>query len=160
MAQFLRGFDACTVVSEGERMLVKGFAPSQCVIGVVPNGVDLASYAGDFGSPKPGTLIYPGGLTYDANLDAMRYFLHQIFPLVRAQHPGVRLSITGRYDGVPVEQLPLGENIDLTGYIPDIRPAIAESWACIVPLRGGGGTRLKILEALALGPTVVSPRQG
>lgn len=160
MARFLTEFDACTVVSELERSLVQDLVPDGYQVTVVPNGVDLSTYVGDFGAPRQGTLIYPGALTYSANFDAMSFFLHRVFPLVRHQHPKVGLCITGRYDGVPIERLPLGHGVELSGHLPDIRPAIAQSWACIVPLRLGSGTRLKILEAMALGTPVVSTSKG
>ena len=127
---------------------------------VVPNGVDLDRYKGDFGAPEPGTLIFPGALTYGANFDAMAFFLHQVFPLVKARRPEVVLRITGKTNGVPVDRLPLDERVILTGHLDDVRPPVAQSWACVVPLRIGGGTRLKILEAMALGTPVVSTSKG
>ena len=160
MGRLLPQFDGCTVVSERERDLVMRVMPEYDSLAVVPNGVDLEVNTGDFGTPKPDTLIYPGALTYSANFDAMEFFLGDIFPLVKAQRPNARLRITGRYDGVPVERLPLGNGAELTGYLNDIRPAVAQSWACVVPLRVGGGTRLKILEAMALGTPVVSTSKG
>jgi glycosyltransferase involved in cell wall biosynthesis len=134
--------------------------PGYDALAVVTNGVDLKANTGDFGTSKPDTLIYPGALTYVANFDAMEFFLQDILPLVKAQRPNVRLRITGGYDGVPVERLPLGNGAELTGYLDDIRPAVAQSWTCVVPLRVGGGTRLKILEALALGTPVISTSKG
>jgi glycosyltransferase involved in cell wall biosynthesis len=127
---------------------------------VVPNGVDLDRYKDDFGAPEPGTLVFPGALTYGANFDAMAFFLNQVFPLVKARWPEVILRITGRANGVPVDRLPLDERVILTGYLDDVRPTVAQSWACVVPLRIGGGTRLKILEAMALGTPVVSTSKG
>jgi glycosyltransferase involved in cell wall biosynthesis len=156
----LREFEGCTVTSEQERDLIMEIVPQYDALAVVPNGVDLEAHTGDFGTSKPGTLIYSGALTYRANFDAMEFFLRDIFPLVKAQHPDVSLRITGGYDGVPVEQLPLGRGATLTGYLDDVRPAVAQSWACVVPLRVGGGTRLKILEAMALGTPVVSTSKG
>lgn len=159
-ARLLRQFDGCTVVSEGERLDVRRIAPASCPVVVVPNGVDVADYAGDFGPPQRDTLVFPGALTYDANLDAMAFFLAEIFPRVRAERPGARLRITGRTEGVPADQLPLGEGVTLTGYLDDVRPTVAQSWACVVPLRQGAGTRLKILEAMVLGTPVVATSKG
>jgi sugar transferase (PEP-CTERM/EpsH1 system associated) len=156
----LRQFDGCTVVSEQERANVLSIAPHCRHVVVVPNGVDLDRYKGDFRAPEPGTLVFPGALTYDANFDAMEFFLHKVFPLVKARWPGVILRITGKTDGVPVDRLPLDERVVLTGYLDDVRPTVAQSWACVVPLRIGGGTRLKILEAMALGTPVVSTSKG
>jgi glycosyltransferase involved in cell wall biosynthesis len=148
------------VASQQERSNVLSVAPNCQHVVVVPNGVDLDRYKGRFGTPEPGTLVFPGALTYGANFDAMEFFLSDIFPLVKAQRPDVSLRITGGYDGVPVERLPLGYGVELTGYLDDIRPAVAQSWVCVVPLRVGGGTRLKILEAMALGTPVISMSKG
>jgi glycosyltransferase involved in cell wall biosynthesis len=156
----LRAFDGCTVVSERERERVLQLLPGYEPIGVVPNGVDLASHAADFGSPTADTLVYPGSLTYGANFDAMDFFLHEVFPLIRAKRPNVRISITGKLDGVPVDRLPCGDGVVLTGYLDDVRPTVAQSWACVVPLQIGGGTRLKVLEAMALGTPVVATSKG
>lgn len=159
-ARLLRQFEGGTVVSEQERDLVMRIVPGYDALAVVPNGVDLDSYTGNLGMPKLDTLIYSGALTYSANFDAMKFFLNDVFPLVKAGRPNVTLRITGRSDGVPVDRLPLGNGAELTGYLDDIRPAIAQSWICVVPLQIGGGTRLKILEAMALGTPVVATSKG
>ena len=163
-ANYVRGLlskcSGCTVVSEQERELILSIRPDFPALAVVPNGVDLEANTGDFGQPKPDTLIYNGALTYDANFDAMEFFLRDVLPLVKAQRPNISLRITGGYNGVPVERLPLGSGAELTGYLDDIRPAVAQSCVCVVPLQVGGGTRLKILEAMALGTPVVSTSKG
>jgi glycosyltransferase involved in cell wall biosynthesis len=160
IGRLLRQFDGCTVVSERERDLVLNIVPEYNMLSVVPNGVDLDTYTGSFGTPKPDTLIYSGSLTYSANFDAMDFFLNDVFPQVKASRPEATLRITGRSDGVPLDRLPLGNGAELTGYLDDIRPAIAQSWMCVVPLQIGGGTRLKILEAMALGTPVISTSKG
>jgi glycosyltransferase involved in cell wall biosynthesis len=160
VADLLPVFDGCTVVSDRERECVLQVSPGYGPIGVVPNGVDVVHFAGDFGAPEIDTLVYPGALTYSANLDAMEFFLGKVFPLIRAERPDVRISITGKTDGVALDRLPRDDGVVLTGYLDDVRPTVARSWACVVPLRVGGGTRLKILEALALGTPVVSSSKG
>jgi glycosyltransferase involved in cell wall biosynthesis len=159
-AEMLRGFNGCTVVSAAERDQVLQVSPGYHPIEVVPNGVDLAHHAADFGSPELDTLIYSGALTYDANFDAVNFFLTDIFPLIQAKRPEVKLYITGRLDGVPVDTLPQNDGVIFTGYLDDIRPKVAQSWVNVVPLRLGGGTRLKILESLALGTPVVATGKG
>ncbi|HID63522.1 MAG TPA: glycosyltransferase [Anaerolineae bacterium] len=158
-ANLLKKFDACTVVSEQERAHILECVPGYPVT-VIPNGVDLNWYKGDFGAPERGALIFPAPLAYYANFDAMKFFLKEVFPKIRSKRPEAILRITGRAAGVPVDRLPLGEGTILTGYLDDVRPTVAQSWACIVPLRIGGGTRLKILEAMALGTPVVSTSKG
>jgi glycosyltransferase involved in cell wall biosynthesis len=160
VAGLLYGFDGCTVVSEREHARLRRLAPGYQPVAVVPNGVDLPSHSIRGDAPEPDSLIFSGALTYSANFDAAAYFLRDIFPRVRAVRPGARLSITGQLDGVPIDRLPAGAGVRFTGYLPDIRPAIARSWVSVVPLREGGGTRLKILESLALGTPVVATSKG
>jgi glycosyltransferase involved in cell wall biosynthesis len=158
--QILAAFDLCTVVSESERQRVLAAAPAARRVEVVPNGLDLADYREDYGSPEAETLIYAGALTYSANFDAVHYFLREIYPRILASCPNVRFTVTGSLEGVPVQRLPRLPGLKLTGYLDDIRPAIARSWVSVVPLREGGGTRLKILESLALGTPVVTTGKG
>jgi sugar transferase (PEP-CTERM/EpsH1 system associated) len=155
-----RAFDACTVVSERERALLREAAPDYGAVHVVPNGVDLDALRPGLAEPQPNTLVYNGALTYSANYDAMRHFLEAILPLIRLQSPEVTLRITGSTQGVDVAALPVSDGVMLTGYLPDIRPAVAGAWACVVPLRAGGGTRVKILEAMAVGTPVIATTKG
>jgi glycosyltransferase involved in cell wall biosynthesis len=152
--------DGCTVVSAPERANLARIVPDFRPIAVVPNGVDMAYYRGFFGQPVPDTLIFNGALTYSANYDAIAYFLEKIWPRVRAQRPQARMAITGRTRGVALDRLPPDDGVIYTGYLPDIRPCVAQSRVCVVPLRIGGGTRLKILEAMALGTPVISTSKG
>jgi glycosyltransferase involved in cell wall biosynthesis len=161
VAHLLRSFDGCTVVSAQECKRVLQVAPGYGPISIVPNGVDVAYFSSaDFGPPEPDTLIYSGALTYHPNFDAVDFFLREVFPLIQTERPQVKLFITGSLDGVPVERLPVNKNVIFTGYLDDIRPRVAQSWINVVPLREGGGTRLKILEALALGTPVVATHKG
>jgi len=159
-AGLLRAFDGGTVVSEAERERIEAVLPGYQPVAVIPNGVDLAHHAGTFGAPEADTLIYSGALTYQANFDAMDFFLREVFPLIRAERPNAKIVITGKLNGVPVDRLPRPEGVIFTGYLDDVRPAVARSWVSVVPLREGGGTRLKVLEALALGTPVVATRKG
>ncbi len=159
--RLLPRFDLVTMVSTEDRdasreLLVGGCPP----IEVVPNGVDCEHHRPGLALPRPGSLVYNGAMTYSANYDAMQFFLRDVYPLVRAQAPDVSLTITGSTSGVDLAGLALDDSVRLSGYVDDIRPVIAGSAACVVPLRQGGGTRLKILEAMALGVPVVSTRKG
>jgi polysaccharide biosynthesis protein PslH len=158
--QLLRKFNGCTVVSAAERTLVAGLAPAHTAISVIPNGVDSAACAEDYGPPAADSLIYAGSLTYGPNYDAVSYFLRDIFPYIRKERPTAHLTVTGSTTNVALEQLPAGDHWHLAGYLPDVRPAIARAQISVVPLRQGGGTRLKILESLALGTPVVATSKG
>src|SRR3989304_6090235 len=87
----------------------------------------------------------------------MVWFLEEVYPLIQAQVPDLSLTITGDHADLP---LPPASNVTLTGVVDDIRPLIASSSVSLVPLQAGGGTRLKILEAMALGVPVVSTLKG
>jgi glycosyltransferase involved in cell wall biosynthesis len=165
VAGIVRQFDTCTTVSERERCELLRLVPNHASVEIVPNGVDVQAYRGDFGEPAPATLVYCGALTFFANFDAMSYFLHEVYPLILSKVAQTKLLITGKTDGVSLHQLPLGGalqrgSVDFTGYLDDIRPTVARSWISIVPLRVGGGTRVKILESLALGTPVVATTKG
>lgn len=160
VARQLRRFDGFTVVSARELALARRLGPAGGPAAIVPNGVDLEACAGPWGEPEPGRLIYCGALSYGANLDAVSYFLAEIMPLVRAQLPDAELLVTGRSDVASAARLAGAPGLRLTGYLADVRPAVAASWASVVPLREGGGTRLKVLESLALGTPVVATSKG
>jgi glycosyltransferase involved in cell wall biosynthesis len=153
-------FAACTVVSERERRNLRQLVPGYRPVSVIPNALDLSRYQGPFDRPEPNQLVFPGALTFEANRDAAEYFLGSVLPLVAAAEPSVAVRITGRTDGVDLSTLPAHPAVEYTGYVPDIRPVIARSWAAVVPLRVGGGTRLKILESMALGTPVVATSKG
>ncbi len=155
-----QNFAAITVVSASERALLARTAPSAPPALVVPNGVDLTAHAGHFAEPQTDTLVYAGALTYHANLDAMQFFIGAVLPLVQARRPQVRLWLTGRNPPDLLAQLPANPAVQATGYVPDVRPVVAGAWLSVVPLRLGGGTRLKVLESLALGTPVVATPKG
>jgi polysaccharide biosynthesis protein PslH len=160
LAEVLRQYQGATVVSEPEIAPIHAALPGFAPLAVIPNGADVVRFTGDFGQPEPDTIVYTGALTYHVNLDAMRFFLGEVFPRVQAAHPAARLKIAGRTEGVPIETLPQLPGVEFTGHTDDIRPLIAQSWVSIVPERFGGGTRIKVPEALALGTPVVSTTRG
>jgi glycosyltransferase involved in cell wall biosynthesis len=158
--QSVPNFTFCTTVSEAEERKIKELVPHYDPLYVIPNGVDINYFKPVTLDVQPNSLIYTGSLTYSANFDAIEFFLSEIFPIVRAHVPETRLRITGSYQNVPLKRLNLDDHIELTGYKPDIRPLMASTSLCIVPLRIGGGTRLKILEAMSMGIPVISTSKG
>lgn len=156
----LSAFQLCTVVSAPEQELARRVIPSTVPIEVIPNGVDFRSLQFVSREPQPDRLIYNGALSYYANFDAMHFFLSEIFPRILERAPKTTLLITGNTQGAPIEQLPNRKNVVFTGYVEDIHAVVGASWALVAPLRLGGGTRLKVLEALALGVPVVATSKG
>ena len=153
-------FAACTVVSDVERAHLCAVIPTYTSIVTVPNAVDTAKYDADFGHPEPETLIWSGSLTYRPNYEAVQYFIKEILPRVMSAVPNAKLRITGHCEGIDLGSLQHSPGVEFTGYLEDVRPAISRSWASVVPLRTGGGTRLKILESMALGTPVVATKKG
>jgi glycosyltransferase involved in cell wall biosynthesis len=148
-----------TVASEEERAHVVGAGCNPERITVVPNGVSAADLAVRETATRD-TLIYPGAITYSANLDAMQFFLASILPRIRHTRPSVVLTITGDADQDARRRLPPQAGVILTGRLSDIRTAVGRSHVAVVPLRQGGGTRLKVLQAMAIGTPVVSTSKG
>lgn len=154
-------FNLVTMVSEEDAtasraLLAEGNPP----VTVLPNGVDCAKWRHGLAETHPDTLIFSGALTYQANYEAMDWFLAEVYPLIKEQRPTVRLRITGQSKGLNIANLALDETVTLTGFVEDIRTEIARAAISIVPIRSGGGTRLKILEAMALGTPVISTTKG
>jgi glycosyltransferase involved in cell wall biosynthesis len=153
MARLLENFSLCTVVSEEERKLLALAAPGFKSVQVIPNSIDVGRYQQKSNGRVPGSLIFTGSLRYLPNYDAMKWFLYEIFPAIRAEMPEARLTITGD----PGHRLLLPTpNVELTGRVRDVHSMVASSAVSLAPLRNGGGTRLKILESMALGTPVVA----
>ncbi|MBI3784260.1 MAG: glycosyltransferase [Deltaproteobacteria bacterium] len=155
--RLLRRFQACTVASENERQLLLQTAPSAPRIEVIPNAVSCSAYPATPRQPLPRRLIFTGSMTYSANCDAVEWYLHEVHPKVRAAAPGVELLITGSLRPAFHTDQP---NVQCTGLVPDVVPLLRSAAISIVPLRIGGGTRLKILEAMAVGTPVVTTSKG
>ena len=157
--RFLVGrFERTTVVSAQERDYLRALGCDMARIVIVPNGIDVPDV-----SPAPvraARLIYPGSVTYSANLDAIRFFVREVLPLVRRSRPDVAFWVTGTTEGVDIDDLAAIDGVTFTGRVPDVTSLICESAACVVPLRIGGGTRLKILHAMAAATPVVSTSKG
>lgn len=153
--------DLCVMASEMERQRVLDVAP-QARVSVVPNGVDCAFFHP--GPPGPGgpqeeTLLFLGSMSYAPNDDAVRYFCRDIWPALTSRHPRLKLRIVGREPSPAVQALK-SRDVEVTGWVDDVRPYMWTSAAMIVPLRRGAGTRIKILEAMAAGLPVISTTIG
>lgn len=158
-AQLERGV-VYTVVSETERDYVRLFAP-RSQVEVIPNGVDTRIHQPDPTIEiQPHTAVYNGAVTYNANLDAVTYFAHDVLPLLRARHADASFTVTGGTGTVDISGLKALPGVHFTGFVPEIAPLVQRHRAVVVPLRQGGGTRLKILEAMAQGVPVVASRKG
>ncbi len=154
----LRRADVHTVVSEREREELLKRNPNANVH-VIANGVDTSFFCAARTSLKPRTLAFVGSMDYHANIDAVSWFVRDAWPLIGQEFPELQFVIAGRKPTKSVRAL-ASERIHVTGTVDDIRRIYADAFAVIVPLRLGGGTRLKILEAMAAGVPVISTRAG
>ena len=149
-------FRRVIVVSEQERSRLAIHCPASR-IAVVPNGVDTAYFAPQPAvAEEPGSLLFVGTFFWPPNIDAARWLVRDILPLIRREVPDVRLCLAGHDPPPVIQALACPPGVVVAGSVPDVRPYLARAAVCVAPLRIGGGTRLKILDALAMGRPVVS----
>lgn len=150
-----------TAVSENDRRLAQAWGANNAWI--VANGVatDFFCRNSQPAESHRNELLFLGSLDWFPNIDAVRYFLAEIFPRVRTLNQEITLSIVGRRPDAALRKLVESvEGASLIGEVPDVRPYLERAAAVVVPLRIGGGTRIKILEAMATGKIVISTSIG
>lgn len=128
---------------------------------VVPNGVDEGYFAPLNVDTKPGSMVFTGSMDWRPNQDGVKYFIEEIFPLIKQGQPAATFTVVGRKP--PQWLIELAERVEgvtITGTVEDVRPYIANSALYVVPLRVGGGSRLKILEAMSMSKIVLSTTVG
>lgn len=158
ISSLLDVFDLTTVVSDRELGIVEqNFPDRQDKVAVLPNGVDLNTYYDLKVERRPKHIIFSGSFSFPANYEAMQWFVGEVYPLIIEQIPDVRLTITGDHANMPLPSL---QKVTLAGYVDDIKSLIASCDVSIAPIWSGGGTRIKILEAMAAGTPVVSTSKG
>lgn len=154
------GFRVHVTVSAADRDLLLGHCPG-ADIRVVPNGTDTDRLRPDPAAEQPRGLLFLGSMNYAPNPDAVLYFLREIWPLIKRDLAGATFDVVGI--APPAEVLEASRRdpaVRVHGYVEDIRPHLARAALFVVPLRIGGGTRLKILDAMAMGKAIVSTSVG
>ncbi|MGA2184823.1 MAG: glycosyltransferase [Bryobacteraceae bacterium] len=156
----LRSAFGHVVCSEREREQLREMAPA-ARIAVVPNGVDTQYFAdAEVPAASRNRIVFVGLMNYHSNIEAAIAFTREVWPRLRSRLPGCSLTLVGATPDPAVLALREVAGVEVTGTVPDVRPYYREALAAIVPLRTGGGTRLKILEAMAAGVPVVSTAFG
>jgi polysaccharide biosynthesis protein PslH len=155
-ADVCRSFDHVITVSDDDRQtLEKEFGITQT--STIPTGVDTDFFRPSIEPPHPGHLVFVGSMDWDPNEDGAVWFLRDIYPRIRAAIPGVSFAIVGRAPSSRLRAIAEKEpGVEITGWVPDVRPHLAKADVVVVPLRVGGGTRIKIPEAMAMAKAVVS----
>ncbi|HTX48666.1 MAG TPA: glycosyltransferase family 4 protein [Caulobacteraceae bacterium] len=155
-----RDADGVYVCSAADEQRVLDDVPGVCTA-VIPNAADV-----DYYQPRPTdppsdgrTVVYFGLLSTVPNVDAVVHFVRDIWPRIVEAHPEARCKIIGGRPPPSLQAL-AGPRVELTGFVSDLRPHLAAAAAVVVPLRLGSGTRLKIVEAMAMGKAIVSTTLG
>jgi polysaccharide biosynthesis protein PslH len=148
----------CTTTSSRDAARLYSRRP-EVLVAIVPNGVDVDQFAPQASHEAPGRLIFTGLMDYRPNFDGISWFLDEIYPLIQQRRPDVQLQIVGHGSPEVLDEL-RGPGIEVTGRVPDLRSYLDDATVAIVPLRIGGGTRLKVVEAMSMGKAIVSTALG
>lgn len=154
-----RRFHHVIAVSEADREAMSAMVdPSH--ISVVPTGVDLSKYQYEPAfRPKGPVVIFTGSMDWEPNIDGVEYFCKEVWPSVTARVPAARFRIVGRDPHARVKKL-VSPSVEVTGTVPSIVDHLRDAAVLVVPLRIGGGTRIKIYEGMAMGKATVSTTIG
>jgi sugar transferase (PEP-CTERM/EpsH1 system associated) len=146
-------------VSDADCRLLAAAAP-RARVQAVPTGVDVDYFAPDGVAEIPGRLVFTGSMDWYPNEDGIAHFIEAVLPRVRRQIPAASLTVVGRNPSARLRAAAAAADVEVTGLVDDVRPHMADAAVYIVPLRIGGGTRLKIFEALSMAKAVVSTTVG
>jgi glycosyltransferase involved in cell wall biosynthesis len=151
-------FDVVLATSENDLRTFRRDLPNQKMY-VIPNGVDIEFFSSQTAEPEPNSIVFTGLMSYFPNDHGIQFFLKEIFPFVLSKVPDATVTIVGADPSREVLRL-VSNNVHVTGYVGDVRPYFNKALVAIVPLLVGGGTRLKVLEAMAMRKPVVSTTLG
>ena len=150
-------FDLSVFISEADRNLFATICGSSDGIEVIPNGLDLEFFSPRGKKEHPGsTILFCGVMDYAPNVDAVIWFVEEIFPRIRLRHPNCKFIIAGMNPSRKVSKLAKREGVHVTGYVENIRDWYHRADVVVTPIRMARGVQNKVLEALACGLPVVS----
>ena len=152
--------DLVVAVSDPDRAALECLRISSEMI-VAPNGIDTDAYVDMFGDGVGNSnIVFTGKMDYRPNIDAALWFGSQVFPIVQSGAPEATFQIVGQRPHPRLDALRSNNRIEITGEVPDVRPYLSEASVFVIPMRVGGGTRLKVLEAMAAGLPIVTTSLG
>jgi polysaccharide biosynthesis protein PslH len=158
-----RRADLQIVCGPDDAEFVRKHVSSRAAVEIIPNGVDLAFFKPD---PKlPGkeerpTVLFCGAMDYNPNVDGLRWYFAEMHEAISAAVPNLQMWVVGKDPTDEVKEFGKIANVTVTGGVPDVRPYYQRAWMQVVPIRIGGGTRLKIVESLAMRTPVISTTMG
>ncbi len=152
--------EICIAVSRNDKEVLNKFNPDT-EIAVIPNGVDVEYFSPKNGMRVPKSVIWVGGMKDFYNRQAVNYFCAEIFDKIKKEVQDLKLTMVGKSPTKRVLELAeQNKNVKCIGYVEDVRPYINEAMVFIAPILSGGGTKLKVLNALAMGKAVVTTSVG
>jgi polysaccharide biosynthesis protein PslH len=154
-----RDFDTVVAVSERDRSVFEQAYGWQHVR-VIDTAVDVDFFTPLQEASQPGRVVFVGSMDWMANEDGVSRFIVEIWPKIRVRHPQATFQVVGRNPSRSIRRFDGKEGVEVTGTVDDVRPYLARSAVVVVPLQIGGGTRLKIFEAMAMGRAVVTTSLG
>ncbi|MEW5959242.1 MAG: glycosyltransferase [Chloroflexota bacterium] len=158
-ADLLRRVDHTVAMSAPDKVALRDVWPNAAIT-VIPNGVDLAAYRHFRGRPTSFDVLFTGKMDFRPNIDAVLWFGQQVLPLIQTKRPRTTFAVVGQRPHARLDILRHVRGVTITGYVDEIRPYLAGAAVYVAPLRVGGGTRLKLLEAMAMGKPIVSTTVG
>jgi glycosyltransferase involved in cell wall biosynthesis len=160
-AQVCRRVDQVLAVSQADGRALRRLVPGLDVT-VIPNGIDTRAYAPATAKSQSASpsLVFTGTMDFRPNVDAVLWFTREVWPLIQAEVPDVHFYVVGQRPHRRLDPLREHPNVTVTGWVEDVRPYIADAAVYVAPLRMGGGTRLKLLEAMAMRKPVVATSLG
>jgi len=158
--RYLQAAEHVLTVSEDDRRHFAEFVDA-AKLSVIPTGADTEFFSPTGELETPNRLVFTGSMDWLPNEDGVIYFMKEILPLMRQEIPELSLTVVGRNPSLRLKELAASTaSAYLTGWVEDIRPYLSQAAVCVVPLRIGGGTRLKIFEAMSMGKAIVSTTIG
>ncbi len=153
-------FDTCITVSAHDRDVLRRMSPKTRFV-VLPNGVDSSYFTPGSKEVHPKSIVWTGGMGSPYNKEAMEYFCRDIFPIVQNSVPGLTFNVIGSEPPNALIQLAKRfSSINILGYVDDIRPTVRSNAVFIAPIKSGGGTKIKVLNAMSMGKAVVTTSVG
>jgi len=158
-AELMRQATHTVAMSHPDKVALREINPNTPIT-IVPNGVDLSAYARFKGATIPYDLVFTGKMDFRPNIDAVLWFGQHVLPLIQAHRSGTTFAVVGQRPHSRLDVLRDLPGVTITGYVDDVRPYIAGATLYVAPLRVGGGTRLKLMEAMAMGKPIISTSLG
>jgi glycosyltransferase involved in cell wall biosynthesis len=149
----LKHYDRTIVSSPADK---SALLPDNDMVEVIPNGVDLDYFTYYTGPRDAATIVFLGKMSYYVNVASILWFYNQVFPLVRKQHPDVKLKIVGRNPTSTILSLRNDPAVEVTGTVEDVRPFLSKATLSVCPMVSGAGIQNKMLEAMAMGTPCVA----